>query len=441
MIGIDQADPKHTASATALAMEKSSAPTTEQASAKPTATDNSEPKQPQSWLQRRIQIEKNWLNWAGEQMGGWRNSSIKALPNVVVNNASNIAGAMHMISEVSMLKANNTILTAGGNGGFLDYIIRPPVNIYKSVMRNVDFKFSPKSFLNPSSYVNAVKSHLDYKTATDIDLAKYNTPAQIDAGKATLINSWQARSTVVGMTTWLLNMLLPDVKDTPEETERMSIMATNHPIRYVAERLKQAIWVPDWFTHKRQMTGLGVLIAGTCSFLGGWRNISKAAATPAYYWNKQYSLTGLISICSSIPLLFAVDNDRGYSLSGALHFLRTAVLPTTIWTKYQNTEGASAHFYAAGSTGFQLENLFMALVGGAEKDQQGNIVDHKAMREKGKLIAQKEKGEHPTRHLLDTAEEAPAQPATKVTRTADVALAMPDRHAIAKAEQREAAGA
>ena len=232
--------------------------------------------------------------------------------------------------------------------------------------------------------------------------------------------------------------MLPDVKDTPEETERMGIMATNHPIRYVGERLKQAILPWEWLQHKRQMTGLGVMIAGVCSMLGSARNVSRPTGMPQSYWfNWQYCATGFASLAASIPLLFAVDNDKGYSMSGLIHLARCVFLPGSIVKKYKMNEKDGAHYYALGHLGFQSENLGMALVGGAEKDMHGNIVDHKAMRKKAKEIALKEKDEHPTRHLLDAAEEAPAKPATKVTRTGEVALAMPERHAIAKAEQRE----
>ena len=442
MIDTDHAEPEIAAS---IASTQAAAHTSD------STKDRHDDYQKPGWFKKGLSTVGEGLGIIG---GGARNSTITVLPKFVVNNASNLAGVAHMVSEVAMFKANGTELMAavdkngvalppGAPRKALDYIKRPVVNIFDSLVAGADLKVSPKSLLKPSFYIDAVKGHFDLKSATDVDLARRNTPEMLAAGKGKLLNSWQARSTMAGMTAWGLNMFLPDVKDTPEETERMSVMATNHPIRYVAERLKQAVLPWEWFQHKRQMTGLGVLVSGICSFLGGFRNVTRPTGANQFYWlNWQYCATGLASICASIPLLFAVDNDKGYSLSGAIHLARCVFLPGSIRKKYKNNEGDGAHYYLLGHLGFQSENLGMALVGGAEKDADGNIVDHKAMRKKAKELALHEKAEHPThKHLLDAADEVPAQPATKVTRAGDVALAMPERHAIAKAEKRDVASA
>lgn len=305
-----------------------------------------------------------------------------ALPAAIVNRGSNIAAGIHTVAEVFMFKANGTELMKGGNrSNPLHYVWYPLKNIYRSVSGDAKLMVSGRDLLRPAHYLESFKNHIDLKKATAIDIMH-----------GPLINRWQARATLIGMTAWGLNLVLPDRKDTPEETERMSIMLATRPLAYMGERIKEAFWIPGWVDHKRQMTGLGILVAGVCSFLGGWRNVSRPKGGPQhYYFNWQYCATGLVSMAASIPMFLGIDNDKGYSQSGAIHLLRTLFLPGSIYKKFTKSERQGAYYYAAGHVGFQLDNATQMLIGGAEKRPDGSIVDHQEMREAAKTKAQEVK--------------------------------------------------
>ncbi|MFN7612820.1 MAG: hypothetical protein ACK5QI_05555, partial [Alphaproteobacteria bacterium] len=216
--------------------------------------------------------------------------------------------------------------------------------------------------------------------------------------KISLPNRWQARSTFSGLMGWGLNMVMPDNKDTPEEVERMAELAEKSPASYVAERFRQAVWIPEWPQHKRQMTGLAVMISGICSTLGAWRNRSEVGFRGSkifeYKFNPGYLMTALATFAASMPLLFRLDNDRGYANYGEIHLLRCFFLPPSIWKKYKERE-PGVNWYTSGVSTFQLQNATAALIGGAEKRPDGTVVDHKAIREEAKRKAHLAKAEQP----------------------------------------------
>jgi hypothetical protein len=222
-------------------------------------------------------------------------------------------------------------------------------------------------------------------------------------------NPWQSRTTGTGLVIFTLGALIPEKKESDQEIERMAKMRTLHPLRYIGERLKQAVWVPDWTHHKREMLGLGYNIIGTLSMLGAWRNrgqlnpaIAKDAAllakglTQGYKFNGGYFWTGLISFVQGLPLLFALDERRAYSAYGAFTFVRTPSLIKSIGEKYQKKEDGWQYYLTAKVT-FAIEDFLFMLIGGAEKrrnpDGSYTIIDHDALKKKAIAEARAEKAE------------------------------------------------
>ncbi|MBA4274460.1 MAG: hypothetical protein C0436_02270 [Alphaproteobacteria bacterium] len=329
---------------------------------------------------KELEALRNELSPLKDAAVSLRRNVIDAAPSFVVNHGSNVAAAIHLASEVMMFQASAKEPLVSDKSKLLNYIIQPPKVIFGNFLKGSSSNnFKLADVFSPGFIPKAYRHLTNLEEATERD-----RPFAGANGK--LANRWQMRATLVGLCTWTSNLFLPDVKDTPQETEAMTNLAKDHPIKYVALRLKQAVWVPDWMQHKRQMTGLGVMIAGACSTLGAWRNraeVPGATNLYKYKFNGSYMMTGLISFASSIPMLFGIDNERGYSQSGSIHLLRTLFLPTSIFNKFKNKE-SGREFYTAGAAGFQVENLTVALLAGAEKDANGNVVDHKAIRDEAK---------------------------------------------------------
>jgi hypothetical protein len=458
MIETQHAEPSKTAGATAPVVDKSVVPAPEKAIA-PAATDKSEPKQQQSWLQRRIQIEKDWLKGIDESVGRLRHRLITILPNFIVNSSSNILGAIQMVGEVCMVKsANVNLLKKKLNGvtvkaSGINYLLYPIDNVFGAAFRKSNLqKVDWKNFIKPHYWKETVANFIDLERAAKIDSS---------SGSKALVNSFSVRSGLMGMVSMSVAMLFPDHKDTAEETEASTIQQNKNPIGYVATRVFQAVWFPfetiiqcvkkiahpnedqNIGIHKRQFAGLGMIATGLLSFLSGFRQINGdflAGQAQHYQRNIPHMIGSLITAFAGSQLMLGVDNQQGWTRFGSIQIGRLFTMPFAIADRFQKKE-TNKGWYLASQAVFQTKNFSAALIGGAEKDADGNIVDHKAMREEAKREIAADMTKHPRRLLLDAAEEAPAQPATKVTRTAEVALAMPDRHATSKADQRDAVGA
>ena len=307
--------------------------------------------------------------------------------------------------------------------------------------------------------------------------------AQISGGPVyssmRLANPWQMRSTFAGLVVWALSAVIPDKKESDADVEKMAVLRSTNLPSYVAERFKEAVWVPGWFNgHKRQMIGLGIMASGVCSLLGSWRNrktlltdaegivefaallgekkLLKEGATGTidsltktagneiskdivkttrytYEFNPSYFATSTLTFLSSLPLLFASDNERGYSGFGALMTGRLAFLPSSIGKKVRDKE-PGVGFYTAGMASFQAENWAQALAGGAEKRKNPKtgavtVVDHdaerKAAHEKAKAIKE-HKGEE-------------REPTRIVTYVSSREMAMPDRAQVNEQQKISAA--
>lgn len=352
-----------------------------------------------------------------------RRATIKALPAPIVNNASNVLAGMHIVSEFLMFKANGTKLVEDHEkGNPLNYLIKPPQKVFDSFMAGAKSDMKLSDLTKPAFYQNTFKSITDPKAATVIDRAV----------NPKLINRWQSRASLSGLITWTLSLVIPEKPETPEDVEKMTILANTNPVGYVGERLKQAVWVPEWSSHKREFTGLGIFISGMCSFLGGFRNVRKlnaAGTMREYYFNPSYCVTGLVSWVSSLPLLFGTENNVAWGQYGMLHLGRTVFLPGSISKKFK-AKDLGAGWYTAGATSFQLENAAAALVGGAQKLPDGTIVDNNEARKnaRDKAIQLKHGG------MVETSEESAgstlsdeAPPTTQISAIAERDHAMPHR--------------
>jgi hypothetical protein len=238
-------------------------------------------------------------------------------------------------------------------------------------------------------------------------------------------NSWQTRSTLFGLGVWSLSTVIPDKKEDPKEVERVATLQQTSPLAYVGERLKQAVWFPDWGGHKRQMIGLGIMGSGVMSTLGAWRR--RATVEEAglkvlkYRFDRSYLITSAFTFLSSLPLLFASDDQKGFAGFGTLMMGRLFSLPSSVAGQFKNKE-PGALWYTGATASFQAENLAQALIGGAEKRSDGTIIDYSEIEKTAKQKVKDNK-----RHLGVNRADDGERPASKVSQVGDVAKAMPER--------------
>lgn len=312
-----------------------------------------------------------------------RHHAISATPRFFVNNSSNILGASHVATEVMMFKSslpNSELVTNARNP--IDYVVKAITRVFRESFSGsktdlADMKVAMKG--KPvSGFVNHI---LDMEGATE-RAVKANVGKLDKKGKAitreslSLGNPWQTRSTLSGLIVWSLSALIPDKKESPDEIERMTVLQGTNMPKYIMERLRQAVWVPEWPEHKRQMIGLGIFSSGIFSLLGAWRNnISVEGLGKKYAFNGGYFCTAALTLISSIPLVFATDDQKGFGGFGSWMAGRMAFLPGSILRKFKGDK-LSAMYYTGASVSFQAENLAQALVGGAEKNKDGSVVDH-----------------------------------------------------------------
>lgn len=335
-----------------------------------------------------------------------RERTIRALPAFIVNNSSNAVAITQLTGEVMMFKANNTtFIEEAHKGTWWRYLTEPPKNIFGSVFKNAGISMEAKDLLRPSFYRDTAKSFVNLDAATAIDKA---------AGR-TLINRWQARSSFTGLSAMAITAVVPDAKDTPEDLEKMATLSRTNPIAYIGERIRQGLWFPvetvvglgqkllpghqgreeeNVGKHKRQFTGLALTITGIFSFLSGFRNVGtidsklpkSLLSNQKYVRNAAHSWGGAITALAGSQLLTALDNDSGWSRFGAIQWLRMGFLPKSIINRYEHGD-PKAHWYLGGSVGMQSANTVSYLIGGAQKLEDGTIVNHDAMRNSARARA------------------------------------------------------
>lgn len=311
-----------------------------------------------------------------------RNYVLNNAPDFVINYSSNLIGATQLVGEMLAFKSNGSDLVNPENRGKpLHYLIDPPRNIYNALSAKASFELQPKDLLRPSFYVDTFNSYRDLEKASAFDRAL----------SPKLINRWQARSGFCGIMSMAVTTLLPNAKDDPDETQRLSDMFHDHPFQYVGTRLGHALWMPGWGEHKTQFAGLGMTATGVCSFLSGFRNVSAKAGMPdKYFFNRAHAIGGLITAAAGAQLWLGVDSQQSWQNYGTTQFLRLAFLPKSIINRYKHSE-RGRHYYLGASTVFQSKNVVAYLIGGAERDADGNVVDKVALRRE--MLSQRKKGQ------------------------------------------------
>ncbi|PZP84379.1 MAG: hypothetical protein DI582_08885 [Azospirillum brasilense] len=412
-------------------------------------------KKPEGLIGREISRFRN-------ELSGWRRATINAMPSFLVNYSSNILGASHIVTEVAMFKASNAkdsnFKLVQDRGNPLSYITDPLKQTWKGTHSGAKFKTPVREVFSADPNKTFVGNAYDYLTNTKRadareyaraektleDIADNKKPKSALAAEAIHANRWQTRSTLAGIVVWTLSTFIPDKKEDPAEVDRMAELQQRSPVGYLAERLRQAVWVPEWPQHKRQMIGLGVMASGLCSFMGAWR-VRKQVFPGVYSYmrDNSYLMTSLFTFGSATALTFSLDDERGFSRFGMGMMGRLLFLPKSISNRYANNDPGK-NWYAGATASFQLENMAQSLIGGAEKNPDGTIIDHASIRQEAKLKAKVKSaartlGEPITEEELNQRVEKlkHAKPSTLVSGVAEREMAMPER--VAAQEQQMAA--
>lgn len=359
-----------------------------------------------------------------------RHHAIDATPRFIVNNSSNILGAAHVGTEVLMFKSSIPQKALVENPtGPIDYVTR--------ALKRVFSESAAGSKSDIGEMLQAMKNRpirgfIDYVRDTDAateravkaNVGKLNEEQKlVTRANMRLSNPWQTRSTLMGLIVWSLSAIIPDKRESSEEVERMAVKRETNPLGYVGERLKQAVWFPEWGSHKRQMIGLGIASSGVFSMLGAWRNNEKTIEGLKYAFNKSYFATSVLTFLASMPLLFATDDQKGFGGFGALMTGRMAFLPSSIKRKFKGDK-LSATYYTGAMASFQAENWAQALIGGAEKLPDGTIVDHEEVKRNAHLEAAKIRAD---RKSMAKHVNSDATPSTLVSNVSHEKMAMPER--------------
>lgn len=407
---------------------------------------------------------------AAQSMASMRRRSIEATPAFFVNNSSNVLGASHVATEMLMFKSGMKGAKLIDNpSNPINWVKEPVQKIAADVVTNSKSRdYSLLQLLRGNPIKNFRHFVMDTHEASLREVSRQieTNRELVAAGKApkklSLGNPWQTRTTFTGLVIWSLSALIPERKESDEEIERMAKMRTLHPVQYIGERLKQAVWFPEWNMHKREMLGLGYLGIGIFSGLGSWRNrrdfskgmLAKDAElvakglTNSYTFNAAYFATAVVSFLGGLPLLFALDERKAYSTYGSMVFLRVPLLPASIGDKWRKKEPGWVS-YMIGKVTFQVEDFLFSLIGGATKkvkpDGTVKIVDHEQLKKEAIAEAKEEKARRkhdelapPKTKGLEHAAGAVEAPTTTITTATAPVKAMPER-VEAAAQNKDAA--
>lgn len=362
---------------------------------------------PNSWVGKE-------LSAIGTEFLEYRKNTISALPRPIVNNNSNFLGATELVAEVFMFKSSGLqlyshqksygkgrILPDFFSGSFQEWletkhaglsytkgsgvtskilkglnpIIEPVYNIARTVAGTGSVNFNPKDLVSPKFYKESVQGLFNIEKATEIDRARF-------PGKK-LVNRWQTRSTTLGLIGMSVATFMPDDKDSPEDVKKYTEMAATNPVGYVITKLGLALNPLQWWENKRSFVGLMKTLGGTATLFSGFRNVD---GNNAYFRNGAHAINGAITAAAGSQLFWGVDGEQAWGRYGTVMAGRMFLLPKSIKRRYAKGDPAR-HFYGAGQATFQIGNLDSFLIGGAEKLEDGTIIDHKAEREKAKEIA------------------------------------------------------
>ena len=372
-----------------------------------------------------------------------RHNSINATPGIILNNSTNLLGFSHVLTEMAMLKASSAETAPDGKKvaaafvkdakGPIDWTIKAFRNLFVQTWQgSMAQDGSFKELIRDPKPISRIYNHLfDYDAATEREVARQTKKAEL-GGKilgrheVKMGNSWQTRSTLFGLGVWSLSAVIPDKKEDPKEVERMATLQQNNPLGYMGERLKQAVWFPEWGSHKRQMIGLGIMGSGVMSTLGAWRRreefvLESGQKALRYRFDRSYLITSAFTFLASLPLLFASDDQKGFAGFGTLMMGRLFAIPSSIKSQFKNKE-PGAIWYTGATASFQAENLAQALVGGAEKRPDGTVIDLSEIEKKAKEKAKA----HKQRNDADASDDRNA-PANQVSQVSEATKAMPER--------------
>lgn len=307
------------------------------------------------------------LDRLDEGLQNTRQHALEATPAAIVNNSTNIIGAMDIFAEMLVFKATGSNLISPKNVGKpLHYIIDPPINLYRSVATRASTDITLKDLVNPDFYRKWVAEFADLEKAGAKDLKR-----------GRLINRWQARAMLFSLAGMTVSAIIPQQKDDPNQTLEMGQLWRDAPMRYVGARFKQALWPLGWGEHKAQFAGLAKTITGVFSFLSSYRNVAEGKR---YFRNPAHGGTAMITTAGGLQLMMGIDKEQSWQNYGATSWLRLALIPFSIHKRFFERD-QRAMWYAASVGVFQLENTFAYLIGGAEKDANGHIVDKKTLRD------------------------------------------------------------
>ncbi len=296
-----------------------------------------------------------------------RQDTLQATPAIIVNNSSNIIGAMDIAGEMMVFKATGSNLISKGNHGKpLHYIIDPPRNLFRSVASRASFNVTLKDLANPAFYRESIAEFADLEKASKRDMRR-----------GRLINRWQARAMFCSLLGMSASVVIPQQRDDPEENLQMTELWHQSPTRYVSKRFTQALWPPGWGDHKTQFAGLAKTTAGVFSYLSSYRNVAEGKK---YFRNPAHGIAALVTTAGGMQLMLGTDTEQSWRNYGATNWLRLPLLPASIMKRFFERD-RRAVWYAGSVGAFQLENSFAFFVGGAEKDKHGNVLDKKAIRE------------------------------------------------------------
>lgn len=302
---------------------------------------------------------------------GWRATTLRHTPAFVVNHASNFIGLLHVFAETLMLKsAGITYMQNNRGGDKANPLIDPANNIRRAI------------------------------TGED----------KLDANGGVFQNDWQARSTSIGFTSWVVGSTTSESKDNNEKIDKSVKLYKEHPLKYFVQRAAQGLL---WFNpkYKRQQIGFGVTMAGLCSVISGHHNVNLLKRT--HFSNLPHSINGVLTVFAGLQLWFAPDSEQGWKHYGLTMFSRLALLPFTVYNKFSGHDRWAA--YASGQGAFFAADAMAYLLGGAEKRADGTLIDHHA-----ELVA----AQHKYAKKPSLAPSASPVPATTVSQASRPQLAL-----------------
>jgi hypothetical protein len=382
-----------------------------------------------------------------------RYHTIRALPGFVVNNSSNAIGMVQLVGEALMFKSGGfDLIDAKNKGNPIHWIIDPPKNIFQAVFKKAQFNGKLTDLLQPSKLFQSIKDFGDLETASKIDsIGK--------AGEAVkLTNRWSARSGFMGISAMTISTLLPEEKDTPEQTQKDAALAKNNPVGYYAYRLGQGLAFPITAPFrmvmkvlnpqaeqhigagKRQFAGIGMTLAGLFSFISGFRQVEGKVIGQQHYMKNPWQMAGgIITFFGGSSLMLGIDNQQGWTNYGAVQMGRLLTLGPSITNRFKPGPNGKpeqgAEWYLGAQGALQTKNLVAVLIGGAKKLPDGTVVDQKDTRVQALETAQANKDARKA-HAGSKDASLPGDSQTTASESNDTAVPTTQ---LAKVEHREAA--